>query len=247
MHIIDSLWLFVLVTMASVATPGPAVLLALRNGGTYGAKSALWSSLGNVLGLMIISAVSAWGLSALLMTSSWLFVLVKIIGGLYLAYIGSKLLFPHFFQRHSKTKLLSQESEVGQVDQIHEVAQVDVSNIENSFDSTLAIQKTSPSAYKLTRQGLLIALSNPKAIFFFSALFPQFLNPYDALALQFVVLTSVFMLISFSGLMIYAFIASSTRVVLGASHIALWLKRFAGLLFLGMAIMLLGWKPGDGR
>ncbi len=247
MHSIDSLWLFVLVTMASVATPGPAVLLALRNGGTYGVKSALWSSLGNVLGLLIISAVSAWGLSAVLMTSSWLFVLVKIIGGLYLAFIGSKLLFPRLFQRHSKTKLLCDESVLGQVDPVHEVAQVELSNKVMSLDSLQAPQKTSPSAYKLTRQGLLIALSNPKAIFFFSALFPQFLNPYDALALQFVVLTSVFMLISFSGLMIYACIASSTRVVLGASHIALWLKRFAGLLFLGMAIMLLGWKPGDGR
>jgi threonine/homoserine/homoserine lactone efflux protein len=50
MHSIDSLWLFVLVTMASVITLGPAVLLALRNGGAYGAKLALLSSLGNVLG-----------------------------------------------------------------------------------------------------------------------------------------------------------------------------------------------------
>ena len=254
MHIIDSLWLFVFVTMASVATPGPAVLLALRNGGTYGAKSAVWSSLGNVLGLIVISGLSAWGLSAVLMTSSWLFLVVKIVGGLYLAYIGTKLLFPQFFFRQPKAKRLKQSADVSQADSVTQINPIDpVNQFDQATQATQATHtleaphKAAPSAYTLTRQGMLVALSNPKPIFFFSALFPQFLNPYDPLAIQFVVLTTVFVLISFTGLMIYAVIASRTRVVLGASRVALWLKRFAGLLFLGMAFMLIGWKPGDGK
>jgi threonine/homoserine/homoserine lactone efflux protein len=278
MHIIDSLWLFVLVTMASVATPGPAVLLALRNGGSYGTQSAMWSSLGNVLGLLVISGLSAWGLSAVLMTSSWLFLLVKICGGIYLAYIGTKLLFPQFFYRKPKAKRLKQNADVRQTESVNQIGPIDqVSQLDHAAQAiraSLAIQldqvgqvgqadqatqatqathvleaphKVSPSAYTLTRQGMLVALSNPKPIFFFSALFPQFLNPYDPLVMQFVVLTTVFVLISFTGLMIYAVIASRTRVVLGASRVAVWLKRFAGLLFLGMAFMLIGWKPSDGK
>jgi len=35
---------------------------------------------------------------------------------------------------------------------------------------------------RLFRQGLLIALTNPKAILFFSALFPQFIRPEQAVA-----------------------------------------------------------------
>lgn len=50
-------------------------------------------------------------------------------------------------------------------------------------------------------QGLLIALTNPKAVLFFTALFPQFLRSDRALAPQFVILTSTFMVFSFLSLM----------------------------------------------
>lgn len=228
MHLIDSLWFFVLIACASIATPGPAVLLALKNGGTFGANAAVWSSLGNILGLIVISTVSAWGLSAVLLTSTWLFWVVKVVGAIYLGYIG--------------LKILRVPSPAAQ--SVQPLAQACPSE---KRPINLVKPRLRPTRTQLCWQGFFVAVSNPKAIFFFSALYPQFLNPYDPLVLQFLVLTTTFIFLSFTGLMIYAFIASKTRVALGSSYVAYWLKRLAGLLFILMAISLLNWRPGDGK
>jgi threonine/homoserine/homoserine lactone efflux protein len=51
------------------------------------------------------------------------------------------------------------------------------------------------SAFKLFRQGLLSALSNPKVILFFGAFLPQFLNPEADLWLQFAIMAATFALV----------------------------------------------------
>lgn len=53
-------------------------------------------------------------------------------------------------------------------------------------------------------QGLAVALSNPKAIAFTTALFPQFIVPEGSLLVQFSLLVGTFMLLSFSCLLGYS-------------------------------------------
>ena len=43
------------------------------------------------------------------------------------------------------------------------------------------------------RQGLLSAVSNPKALLFFAAFLPQFIDPHGSLWLQFALLAGTFM------------------------------------------------------
>jgi homoserine/homoserine lactone efflux protein len=57
-------------------------------------------------------------------------------------------------------------------------------------------------------QGITLALSNPKAIVFTTALFPQFIDPSEALLPQFVVLVSTLMVLSFGSLMSCAILSS---------------------------------------
>lgn len=64
-----------------------------------------------------------------------------------------------------------------------------------------------PSVTSLYVQGLFVALSNPKAIAFTTALFPQFIEPSLPLAPQFSVLVATFMFLSFSCLLAYGFTA----------------------------------------
>ena len=54
-----------------------------------------------------------------------------------------------------------------------------------------------PSALKLYRKSLLLGLSNPKALVFFSALFPQFIQTKQVLLPQFLILTSSSLLNAF--------------------------------------------------
>ena len=68
----------------------------------------------------------------------------------------------------------------------------------------------------LFRQGLLSAVTNPKAILFFAAFLPQFIEPQRSLAVQFAVMAGTFAAIEFATEM---FIASV------AHRISRWLAR----------------------
>lgn len=88
-----SLLAYTLVAGLAIASPGPAVLMALHNTMSFGARSTLWSSLGNASGLFCLSAAAMLGLGALLASSEWLFNAVKIAGAGYLFYLGARQLF----------------------------------------------------------------------------------------------------------------------------------------------------------
>ena len=87
---IEVLSIYLVVSFFYILSPGPAVFLAIANGMTANMKTVLLSSLGNVLGLLFLSTVSILGLGALLLSSAYLFLAIKIIGVIYLVYLGIK-------------------------------------------------------------------------------------------------------------------------------------------------------------
>lgn len=92
---IETILAYVIVAGLVTLSPGPAVLLALRNGVAHGIRSAMWSSLGNVSGLFCLSAAAMLGLGVLLKSSALLFGVVKVLGALYLFYVGLRHVFGH--------------------------------------------------------------------------------------------------------------------------------------------------------
>ncbi len=87
-----SILTYTLVSGIAIASPGPATVMALQNSLTYGAKSTLWSSLGNASGLFCMSAAAMLGLGALIASSEWVFNALKVLGAAYLFYLGAKAL-----------------------------------------------------------------------------------------------------------------------------------------------------------
>jgi len=85
----DIVLVYAVVAFFYVISPGPAIFLALSNG-MSNFKAVVFSSLGNIIGLFLLSLVSIIGLGALIVTSSVLFLFVKIIGAVYLIYLGIK-------------------------------------------------------------------------------------------------------------------------------------------------------------
>lgn len=79
---------FTAVAAISILSPGPAVLLALRNGVGYGIRSVVWSSLGNICGIFCLSAAAMLGLGVVLKSSALLFAALKVAGAMYLFYLG---------------------------------------------------------------------------------------------------------------------------------------------------------------
>ncbi|HWW62360.1 MAG TPA: LysE family transporter, partial [Thermoanaerobaculia bacterium] len=64
-------------------------------------------------------------------------------------------------------------------------------------------------------QGLVTQLANPKAIVFFTALLPQFVNPHGPIALQLLVLGIISIAIEFPVLAMYGFAADRGRALYG--------------------------------
>ncbi len=75
-----------------IATPGPTVLPAILNSIRANFKVVLVSNLANILGLIVLSSASILGLGLLIKSSVILFTILKIVGAIYLAYIGFKLI-----------------------------------------------------------------------------------------------------------------------------------------------------------
>ena len=73
------------------------------------------------------------------------------------------------------------------------------------------IVKVKSNAFSLYSQGVFVALTNPKAIVFTTALFPQFIVVSEPLLQQFSLLVISFMALSFSCLSAYALLAQRAK------------------------------------
>jgi len=92
--------------------------------------------------------------------------------------------------------------------------------------------------FALTGQALLTQLGNPKALLFFSALLPQFIDPQAPIAPQLIVLGALTVSIDFSVLLMYAWLADRGRHALGGSPIQRWFDRAAGTFLLAAGLKL---------
>lgn len=174
---IQNLLLFLSIAFIATVTPGPAILLATSHSLAYGLKSSVFTIFGNITGLFIMSALSVAGLSAIILSSALLFSLVKLMGAMYLIYLGVKLWRNGFVTINEGQSPVYKKARHG----------------------------------KLYASGLAVALSNPKAIAFTTALFPQFIDPEQPVLAQFSILVVAFMLLSFVCIFGYAYAAHTTR------------------------------------
>lgn len=72
-------------------TPGMCMTLAMTLGMTIGVKRALWMMLGELVGVASVAILSAVGVAALLLNYPSVFMVLKYIGGAYLAFVGLQM------------------------------------------------------------------------------------------------------------------------------------------------------------
>lgn len=101
--------------------------------------------------------------------------------------------------------------------------------------STMAVPEESRpklSARALFARGVLVGASNPKALLFFGALFPQFIEPSAPQATQFLILGLTFIFFELFWLAIYALTAAKARHWLQKPRRATLFNRVTGAVFL---------------
>jgi homoserine/homoserine lactone efflux protein len=108
-----------------------------------------------------------------------------------------------------------------------------VSEIRASF------RATGGSAPRLTRrpyvQALLTQLGNPKALLFFAALVPQFLDPSRPLAPQYILMFAITFIGESAILSGYGWLAAAGGRA-AAGH-AVWRERISGVVLIGLGVM----------
>jgi threonine/homoserine/homoserine lactone efflux protein len=79
---------FALASLVLIVIPGPGVLFVVGRALAYGRRTALATALGHAAGNYVVAACVAVGLGSLLQRSVQVFVIVKIVGALYLIWLG---------------------------------------------------------------------------------------------------------------------------------------------------------------
>ncbi|MGB7181855.1 MAG: LysE family translocator [Burkholderiaceae bacterium] len=89
----DISWLiFFLTSVVIIITPGQDLILVMSRAITRGAAAGVATAAGVGTGLMAHTVLATLGVGAIVQASEWLFFAMKILGALYLLYLGITLL-----------------------------------------------------------------------------------------------------------------------------------------------------------
>ena len=105
--IMDNYFLYVGVAIATILLPGPAVLLTINNAIQKGFLKTFAGIFGVALAILMVATVSATSLGIILASSAMAFGVVKIVGAVYLVYLGIKMWRS---KTTSSTKMSTQQS-----------------------------------------------------------------------------------------------------------------------------------------
>jgi homoserine/homoserine lactone efflux protein len=179
------LLLFAATELLLSMTPGPAVLLVVSQGMRRGFASSRRGAAGILTGNAIYFALSAAGLGALLVASKRVFDVLQIAGAAYLVLMGLKM-------------VLWPSRPADESPSRRDLEDSKTRRLDGSFV-----------------QGLFTQLANPKAIVFFTALLPQFVDASKPMTVQFVILGVTSILVELPVLLLYGFAADRGRAVYG--------------------------------
>jgi len=148
---------YIAACIAIVIVPGPSVTVIIANSLAHGTRAGLLNVAGTQAGLVVLMAVLVVGLSTIVAQAGVVFDVIRIVGALYLIWLGIRLW---------------------------------------RSDGDLGEARAAPPGHSFFMQGFWVLLSNPKALLFFGAFIPQFINPAGNAVTQTIVLAATFMAVA---------------------------------------------------
>ena len=194
--------LFVVDFLGTVS-PGPAFVGITQISARYGSRAGLAAVAGLLLSAWIYCAIVLSGLTILFQVVPWLYLVMKVAGGLYLIWTGIQ-----FLRANSNPEAASGNG----------------------------LPALSPA--HCFRKGLMVGLTNPKAMVYFSSVFTLFLKPGSPLWLDFAAVGIVtFNVTVWYGLVGALFSRPMVRRLY--DHLQRWVERAAGVVMVGFGLKLL--------
>ena len=198
-----STWLtFFIATILLCFSPGPGALSSMSAGMKYGWRRGMWNCIGMQVSIMVNVTIIALGLGAILMASNTAFEVMKWCGALYLMWLG--------VQKFREEPAFSN----------------------SAFEEIAARTEFKDTTTKgIFMQGFLVSQTNPKGLIFLLAVLPQFVDPTQPVAMQYVILTLTLNIVDLIAMGCYtAFAAKVLMMLKDPAHIR-WTNRGIGSLF----------------
>lgn len=185
------------------------MLLAFMHGLNYGVRRTGWTLAGLSFGLLLLLLTALLGVEILTQRFTWALTLIKLLGACYLVYLGVQS-----WRQAGRDALLL--------------------NAGTTLDG-----KPSMHAWQMFRLGMGVSLSNPKAILFFAAFFPKFIDFDAPLLPQYVVLIVGFFISETFWQLVYTIGGVRLARWLATDQRLAWLNRSCGAIFVLIALGLL--------
>ena len=176
--------LFAFTTLVLVLSPGPAAITVTSQGSGNGALRAQYGILGIASANAAYFALSATGIASIIIASNTAFMVIKWVGVVYLAYLGTMALV-------SKTGGLVVKP--------------------GRRDSSRA----------LFAKGFVVEFANPKALLYFAAILPQFINVEAPILPQIAIMGLTTLVLDIAIYSVYAYLGQS----LSSSGLKGWIVR----------------------
>ena len=197
---IETLLLFSATVFLLAFTPGQGVWLTVARTLGGGFKHGCVTIAGIITGDLIFIIVVIYGLSYIAETMSTVFLWIKYLGGAYLIWLGISLLHNAFTQ-----KVISEDD--------------------------LATQQSTKSSYcNDFIAGIIITLSNPKAIAFYLSFLPAFVDIPSLTIYDILLITIIISVMISAAMLFYAIGALKTKHLIGGKTSQKWTQGVAGSL-----------------
>ncbi|NVK32176.1 MAG: leucine efflux protein LeuE [Gammaproteobacteria bacterium] len=193
-----------------ILLPGPNSLYVLSVAGRRGMSQGLCAASAIVIGDLILMLATALGAASILKAFPAVFLAIRIVGGLYLGYLGLQLIRAAVQRWRQSTPEQPAEPSIK------------VGN-ENAF-----------------ARAFVVSLLNPKAIFFFLSFFVQFVDPnFDNTTLAFGILILTLQIASIIYLCTLIYAGSRLSAYFAQKRwLATLTNSIVGLLFISFALRL---------
>jgi threonine/homoserine/homoserine lactone efflux protein len=212
---------FFIAAIVVALAPGPDNLFVLAQSATHGAKAGFCIICGLCTGILVQTGLLVVGVSALIAASPVAFFVIQCLGAAYLVYLAYKS-----FQVRAGVVV---SSEFG------------VRNSESGVRNSELDKSQSLSARRLYLRGIIMNLTNPKAILFALSFIPPAVKMDSPLSpsVQMLILGSEFVVATFIVFGTVALLAGAVKkFMLNSPKANRNLNWFSGAVFLFMAVAL---------
>lgn len=211
--------LYLIAVLVLTAAPGPSSLLCMTKSVVSGWRVGVLTAFGSLTAITLILTLSFTGLGMVIASSDLIFTIVKWLGACYLIYLGIRSFFS------AKTTYHLDLQDEGK----------DTQPVASSLARHFAMTHFKQHFFS----GFMVGISNPKAILFFTALFPQFIDSTADMLPQYFLFASTFIVLELSWLFFYTYMGSKSSAWLMKSGRAKLFNRLTGGVFVGAGALLL--------